>query len=325
MNLNNMTLDDLWRLQRTLTSLQDAGQVLRRCDESAAREVVFEMVPGQPLRISASLSLSGQKDLTPAPLDDLPAPLIEDAVAAPPACGDSAPVLIVPAAAAAILELPEGCAPALASEAPTAPARHPQCPEGVALGPLTEMEKAAAQRMAKDGFDARAIATKLNRRVQTVALYLNLLARNGATAAAPAAPDEQTGPDPVPCAVAPVVMASGESVLLEALPQPAPAVPVDPPSADVADLTGRQRSLLSHLAALESKDPWTPDVDLALFEGLARGFKLGMVAVDLGVDPREAKRRFDAVVSPVTDMRGNIVLDGQRDLLVALRRRAGQV
>ena len=76
--------------------------------------------------------------------------------------------------------------------------------------------------------------------------------------------------------------------VVEAVVPPAP--PFDP------GVPGWRREIGDRLSRLGNAAPFTPQVDLALLEGLAKGHKLGWISTDLGIDFEALKTRFRQLV-----------------------------
>ena len=82
---------------------------------------------------------------------------------------------------------------------------------------------------------------------------------------------------------------------------------------------GRQIRVLSHLLTL-SRGSFTAADDLFLAEGLATRRALPEIADQLGCEPAAVAGRWKAMLfADLTDLHGHILLDGQADLLRALR------
>lgn len=87
---------------------------------------------------------------------------------------------------------------------------------------------------------------------------------------------------------------------------------------------GRQIRVLSHLLTLP-RGSFTAADDLFLAEGLASRRALAEIADQLGCEPAAVTARWKAMLFPdLTDRHGHILLDGQTDLLRALRWLAGR-
>lgn len=87
---------------------------------------------------------------------------------------------------------------------------------------------------------------------------------------------------------------------------------------------GRQIRVLSHLLTLPHGS-FTPADDLFLAEGLASRRALAEIADQLGCESSDIMKRWKAMLfADLTDRHGHILLDGQADLLRALRWLAGR-
>lgn len=105
-------------------------------------------------------------------------------------------------------------------------------------------------------------------------------------------------------------------------PIPTPTLPPAP----VVDprLTARQRRLVDHLGWQEW-DGFTPDDDLFLVEELARGTPGNVVADQLDRSLKSVGLRFRAMqTDDIVNSKGVLTIDGQADLLVAVRYRVGR-
>lgn len=69
-------------------------------------------------------------------------------------------------------------------------------------------------------------------------------------------------------------------------------------------------------------DGWTPDDDLALWEGLFRGLKLAEIGLPRGKTPGEMQARFLAFRHAATDGVGPLTLTAQGHWLALARKRA---
>ncbi|MGA0615922.1 hypothetical protein [Paracoccus sp. KR1-242] len=121
------------------------------------------------------------------------------------------------------------------------------------------------------------------------------------------APRPEAAPDPEPLAP----------------PAPeAPPAPIDPPApVDFGPtLTRRQNRLVDHLNRLP--DDFEPSDDLYLVESLASRVPIDVMCDQLGCDQPTIKNRYRAMlIEEITTAKGIITIDGQADLLIALRYR----
>ena len=102
-------------------------------------------------------------------------------------------------------------------------------------------------------------------------------------------------------------------------PAPAPA-PAPPPPAD-NPLTIAQRSILDAVRRLSGRKGFDAEIDLEIVEGFARGTKTAALALDLDLDAPLLLARFRDLTACIRDARGNMTIDGQADLMKALRHR----
>jgi len=330
-----MSLDDLIVFDRRLQALIAAGQRLAGDGVSA----VFDLSPGRAVTM-----------LTDARVPGLGGAFVEALVAAPAA----APV-IAPAAAHDPLRPAAVVVPPAAPETATA---------GKVTGPFSAAEKAIMDRLS--GSSTAEIARKMNRSVQSVALYLNgqkyakdkVRAQVQPDAAAPGVPPPRfwTAADddwlvdaiaanritgqrtyrdmmehaastlgrglaattarstalrnrimaragefrplprpadaPLRAPMAAEAVAAPHPELVRAVTEAVvpPAPPFDP------GVPVWRREIEDRLNRLGNAAPFTPQVDLALLEGLAKGHKLGWISTDLGIDFDALKTRFRQLV-----------------------------
>lgn len=134
----------------------------------------------------------------------------------------------------------------------------------------------------------------------TVALHA---APNIAPVASPPAPKPATAPEPAPQDADPK-QARVRATLQAAIAENQP---------------GRQIRILSHVLTLP-RGSFTAADDLFLAEGLATRRALAEIADQLGCEPAAVTGRWKAMLfADLTDRHGHILLDGQADLLRALR------
>ena len=260
MDQSRMSLDDLIALDRVLQGLIAAGRSLKADGISC----VFDMTPGWNVTI-----------ITDAPV---------------PGLHDAAGVAAAPAARVS------GAGGAVAAPGPVVPARAAAVPaaEGRVTGPFSEDEKARIAAM-QGTQTVQQMAAALNRKVQSVALYLNgqtYLKKNA-----------QEKLPPVPAAPVPEPVGA---VMEHPVP---PAPPFDP------GVPVWRREVEDRLNSLGNAAPFTPQVDLALLERLARGHKLGWISTDLDIDFNALRARFARLV-----LEPGIV--AQERVLTVLRARA---
>ena len=165
--------------------------------------------------------------------------------------------------------------------------------------PYSAMLEAAAAHLGRS-------AGTISNRTSSV-LKDRILARKGeirrSARPADAPPRALTAAEGVAAPDPELVRAVGEAVV-------PPAPPFDP------GVPVWRREIEDRLNRLGNAAPFTPQVDLALLEGLAKGHKLGWISTDLGIDFDSLKTRFRQLVPEP-----GIV--AQERLGAELRRRAG--
>ncbi|MDS9467334.1 hypothetical protein RGQ15_07070 [Paracoccus sp. MBLB3053] len=88
------------------------------------------------------------------------------------------------------------------------------------------------------------------------------------------------------------------------------------------DLSSVQRLVLRHLDSLE--EGFGPAADLVIVEELCRGVPVEAIAKRIGSSSHDVVARWYQMLFPaITTEMGVLTIDGRRDLLVAVRRRAG--
>ncbi len=142
------------------------------------------------------------------------------------------------------------------------------------------MEEAAAHLGRSAGTISNRTSSVLKDRILTREREIWRSARPAdAPPRAPTAAEVVAAPEPDPELVRAVV---------EAVVPPAP--PFDP------GVPVWRREIEDRLDRLGNAAPFTPQVDLALLEGLAKGHKLGWISTDLGIDFEPLKARFVRLV-----------------------------
>ena len=142
------------------------------------------------------------------------------------------------------------------------------------------MEAAAAHLWRSAGTISNRTSSVLKDRILTREGEIRRSARPAdAPPRAPTAAEVVAAPEPDPELVRAVV---------EAVVPPAP--PFDP------GVPVWRREIEDRLNRLGNAAPFTPQVDLALLEGLAKGHKLGWISSDLGIDFEPLKARFVRLV-----------------------------
>ena len=137
--------------------------------------------------------------------------------------------------------------------------------------------------------------------------------------------DRQQQKDDLTSATTPVLKPEpvAPAVQIAPAPPPAPApapAPSPPPVVEPARLTNRQNELIDHLNKLP--DTFAPEDDLYLAESLFQRVSIGIIADQLGCDEATVRGRFRAMQNDsIRNSKGVLTIDGQADLLVALRYR----
>lgn len=170
---------------------------------------------------------------------------------------------------------------------------------GLKEGPLSDSEKLAILDGHARGETSKDIGRRLNRKPQTIGLYINMMTRTGAL-------------DDDPAPVAPVPAAAAKPV--------APVAPVDAtPPVQTAPMSEFDRKMRQHLSRLPRVMDWDMACDLAMCEAFARGAKLAQVALDMGKDAQWIRHRYTLVTNKIRDDRGHVKIDDQGRLLHLLR------
>ena len=139
-----------------------------------------------------------------------------------------------------------------------------------------DMMEHAASTLGRGLAATTARSTALRNRIMARAGEFRPLARPAdAPPRAPTAAEAVAAPQPV-------------GAVVEAVVPPAP--PFDP------GVPVWRREIEARLDRLGNAAPFTPQVDLALLEGLAKGHKLGWISTDLGIDFEALKARFRQLV-----------------------------
>ncbi|PWE50064.1 hypothetical protein DEM26_08930 [Thioclava sp. NG1] len=163
----------------------------------------------------------------------------------------------------------------------------------VVMGPLSDHEKAVMASARLKGRPAADVAADLNRRLQTVAIYMSKL---------PSAVDEPEqntdGPaEPVPKPTLAVTQDQGPNP--DRREEPAGSAEVVAGTSEPAEhapIPTTDRSIEAHLDAIGQKGGWTTGRDIVLIEGLAKGIDKALMADQLGVEVGEIMARFRALV-----------------------------
>lgn len=170
-------------------------------------------------------------------------------------------------------------------------------------GPLSDAEKNVIKAAAALGVQPASIALRLNRRVQTVSLYLDRMRRDNVPL--PSAGQMSVGPVAVP-------PDTGQAT----------AAAQVPACAATSFRSARQRQIGVHVDCLRKRAGFDAELDLDLAEAISRGERIPAIATDLGLDSAAVSARWKDLAGPLLGDRGLMSIDDQRFLVVELRRKA---
>lgn len=162
----------------------------------------------------------------------------------------------------------------------------------VVMGPLSDHEKDVMALAKIEGRSAADVSAELNRRLQTVAIYMSKLP-SGVDE-----PEQNTDGPAEPVLEPPVAVAQDQGPEPDRRKEPAGSAEV---VAGASDATGdapptTDSSIEAHLNAVGQKGGWTTGRDIVLIEGLAKGIDKALMADQLGVEVGELMARFRALV-----------------------------
>lgn len=370
MNLSAMTLDDLAQFQVALDLLAQAGAILERLPrDETADGIMVEMSPGRRVAIITGYRMPQAHPAEPVnfPLVEVMGGGI--AMRKPDPMPSAAITELQPDAGAAAetwagrgtcsgfenaesapsggqLEVTGngggggGGTPATAEPAGAKTKRvrgepvrkRPAIKPGKAfkLGALEPDERETIIQLSALGQSPKQIAAQLQRRVQSVALFLHSVKANQIPAGQPASvvarePIAEKPAEPAQAVAGGAGPDARESGSGPGMPAPdmgqarAPA-PVAG-GAGSPTFHGRQRQIDYHLTEVGYRGGWDAELDLELVEGLAQGRKAAEVAMDLDLDPKAVAERFRVLSYPIRDDRDRPTIDGMKDLAEVLRHR----
>lgn len=186
--------------------------------------------------------------------------------------------------------------------------------ERVQNPPWSQDEIDRGLEMREAGASFAEISAKLGRTAKACEVAIGRERRVRAKAARATEAEVVEAPPLDPPAPDAVVVTEGEAEAAPQVAQPVEAPP-DP------RLTMRQQQLVRHIAGLSND--FTPADDLFLVRELATGTPGNIIADQLGCDLKAAARRFRALqIDDIVNHKGALTIDGQRDLLVAVKYRA---
>ncbi len=306
MDLTKMTRGDLATLQGELRTIATAADVLA----DSGQEPEIGLTSWETVIRCAPLSCFARAEPPPQLLErDLPAPdfaLDPPAVPAPAEGGGAvADPVLSSALATSAGPAPEILPPSPPPAAAAAPDGDPSPVRGAEIaaeaapsGPLSDDEKAEIRRRHAAGEDSAAIAAALNRKRPAISMFL-MRAAAAETAARKSAADTFRPIDEVAAAVIEKAAASAAR----------PAAPADPAEARIH----------AHLDALPAAKGIDAEADLEIVEAFIDGRPGSEVALDLGLDGKAVKLRFDALTAPLRDVLGKLPKGGGPGLLVLHR------
>jgi hypothetical protein len=186
--------------------------------------------------------------------------------------------------------------------------------------PLTEDDRATILRLHRAGESSGAIAAALGRDPRGFYHQINSVVADATPTPVPA---EVAPTATVPSAPAVPVSEVAASVPAKSAPSQetriANAVDAPPPG----KMTDADKRLDARLDALGNKGRWAdPADDLFLVEQLAKGAKLAVVALELDIDAKVCKMRFDELVPTKSPEEQAAVVRALRRRAVAARARA---
>jgi len=88
------------------------------------------------------------------------------------------------------------------------------------------------------------------------------------------------------------------------------------------DLAGEARILFRYLCDLPAQRGWDCEMDLDVVEMLLAGTRADQVALDLGVDIKALRTRWNDLSATIRNDKGHVRIDGQMALLSAIRHRS---
>lgn len=286
-------------LQDRGAALMTEGQAILDLARCLGR---FEDATGQRLAVVDAVQIRADASIGPALAET-----ITDEVPVWAKFLDPIPDALFPAAVEAgklVMESMGGTQPQPDVSEPVPPAQEAEALPQLPCWP--DEDKAKAVGMRGDGFSPSHIAKVIGRPLRETRAVLAAVPpeEGGQLVEEPAPEPAEPGEPDEPAEPASQV-------------EPPPPAAVAPPA-----LTMRQNRLVDHLGRLG--DDFEPADDLWLVTSLAKGSSLDVIADQLGCDMAAARARFRSMLTDdITSSRGAITLDGQADLLEALKYRAG--
>ncbi|HEY0213729.1 MAG TPA: hypothetical protein VGC40_09105 [Paenirhodobacter sp.] len=289
MNLSALSLKEAVELQGVLEIVIGAASRLAELPERGEGELTIDLTPGGAIILVAhydmppAIKIVGDELVLidasmEADQDESAAP--HHTVAYPDSTGEQdhiaeAGTMIAPAAA------PPAADPAATTRS-------------VVVGPLTDDEKSTVRDLAEKGATASTIAGLLNRRTQTIALFMAQGRKaSPSSVAAAKAKIKDAAPVLPPKDVPPVT-------------SPESAVPVSVNAVVHDGLTGENLRIWTYLDELGPAPGFDAEMDYDLVDILSQGAKLGQAALDLDVDSARLRDRYAALCKCVLDGFGKV-------------------
>ncbi|MDH2325988.1 hypothetical protein QCN27_03815 [Cereibacter sp. SYSU M97828] len=327
MKLNDMSLQDLAELQAQLEVIENSAAALA----ALGGDVRIDMVPGNEICLASGWTMPGADAGDWGPKASLIEAshldreiTIETEISAPasPGADPERRAGKGTCSSAEKAESPLGQEARDASDTGESPEAKAEAPGGgdlshqpaaagepsLRVGALNVEERANIIEWDAEGVTRTIIAQRLNRRLQTVSLFLDHPRQKEAKAAKADTTRAEPTTSKVPAE--PPVTAIPQA----SLPVAPTVVPDNRPTP--------QREIGAALDKLKKNPKWSIHDDLELLEAFGRGMKLNEIAADFGMDPSDIRWRHADLTSMIRDDRGFCTLDGQKFLLLEVRRRA---
>lgn len=337
MDLSRLSITELKQMEEVLRLIRRGSEIL--AELSKDRDVHIRMMPGECAVITTGWAMpQAGKIIDP---DMVPVAIPQAATAelgityrdtvAEEVSAEDAPLKVEPSVSPAP-------APVIRDRQPRQSLKSP----GTVAGPLTEAERAQILAGVKAGKSRAQIAAELNRRLQTVALFIDAWQRKAAqnehlkaSAVAPTSSPSRDagsltgGPDASDAPDTGQAPAATSTPKIDVAPIPAQPLMIDdqalvaefhPSPFDPSDTRpSRQRQIARLLSQTRPRKGFDPELDLEIAEAIMRGERLGQIALDLGVDSNDLKFRWSDLTARLRDDKGTLAIDDQKFLLIELR------
>lgn len=348
MNLDDMSIDDIRTLIRSLAVIQRAADALGGLTGLSGGEVRISLQPGQPAVLATGWAMPAcgceimadlMSDLGPVVIEDEPRDVAAHGMAGGSGglqchCSPETPPAEPAASPPETGEIPEAIprAEAQTGEAATAadpvwqPVPNPPArvstvsnPEPWTQEDEDQLVALVAGRLAA-GDTRKAALDKASVLMGRTASACDFRLRSRLEDRLRAAVDHQRKENAKRAeGLAKVVAAAPEKPPAQAeVAVPAAEAPTPTPAAQ-SSLTMTQRTILDTIRKLAGRKGFDPEIDLEIVEGFARGTKTAALALDLDLDAALLLARFRDLTACIRDHRGNMSIDGQADVLKVLR------